>query len=199
MWTCRGIGCATNGGPLHAGPRIVILIVQYELNARSVSSAKTSAGLQRRSRPAAPHQFIERLAVALETDGFPRIAGRVFALLMISDSELSLDEIAEAIDASKASASVNTRLLEDKALIERVSRSGDRRDYYRISANLFACTMEQRLARWDRVRSVVGEGMKDASLSAPARSRLREFDSASEAVRDVLQSALLKLRNRGKR
>jgi DNA-binding transcriptional regulator GbsR (MarR family) len=47
-------------------------------------------------------------------------------------------------------------MLEDKGFIERVSRPGDRRDYYRIASNLFVKTMEQRLSRWERVREAVG-------------------------------------------
>ena len=144
------------------------------------------------------HQFVERFAVALETDGFPRIAGRVFALLMISEFELSLDEIADAVGASKASVSVNTRLLETKGLIERISRTGDRRDYYQTTRDPFAHTMEQRIAKWDRVRAVIGEGLEDGTLSAPARARLREFDASSQVCHDVLEATLLKLRARGK-
>lgn len=164
-----------------------------------MSSAKTPAGAQARSRLDASHQFVEKLAVALETDGFPRIAGRIFALLILGDDEMSLDEIVEAIGASKASVSVNTRMLEGRGLIVRMSRKGDRRDYYRISADHFAHTMEQRLARWNRVRMVMCEGMKDTSLPLTARARLREFDTASEGVRAVLEAALLKLKNRGGR
>ena len=145
-----------------------------------------------------PPQFVEKLAVALERDGFPRIAGRMYALLLISDDDMSLDDIAATIGASKASASVNARLLEDKSLIVRISRTGDRRNYYRISPELFTCTMEQRLARWDRVRAVVGEGLADTSLSSHARSRLRDFDKASEGIRELLEAALRKLSNRGK-
>jgi DNA-binding transcriptional regulator GbsR (MarR family) len=162
-------------------------------------AVKAERGPRRRPRIAPPHPFVERLALALETDGFPRIAGRIFGLLILSDGEMSLDDIAEAVGASKASASVNTRILGQRGLIERVSRTGDRRDYYLISTDLFVRTMEQRLARWDRVRSVIGDGLADSTLPTQARTRLREFESASESVREVLEAALAKLRTRRKR
>lgn len=117
----------------------------------------------------------------------------------MSDEDVSLDDIAEAVGASKASASVNTRMLEEKGLIDRVSRPGDRRDYYKLSAHPFVRTMESRLSRWDRVREVVGEGMTDASLPSSARGRLKEFDSASHEIRELLSAALVRLRNRRKR
>lgn len=145
------------------------------------------------------HQFVEKLAVAMETDGFPRIAGRIFSLLIISDSELSLDAIAEVLGASKASASTNTRLLEEKGLIERTSRPADRRDYYRIVGDVFLKTMEQRLAKWNRVRVVVAEAIDDAALSAAARGRLRDFEADSASMRELLEAALVKLRNKRKK
>src|SRR6185503_5035092 len=110
--------------------------------------------------------------------------------------ELSLDEITEAVDASKASASINTRLLEDKGLIQRVSRPGDRRDYYKIAADPFLRTMEQRLARWNRVRAVVSDAMNDASIAPHARARLKEFESMSAECGSLVEATLARLRNR---
>ena len=162
-----------------------------------MSATKQTQQSRRRAKP--PHQFVERLAVALETDGFPRIAGRIFGLLLMSDDEISLDEITEAIGASKASASVNTRMLEDKGFIERVSRPGDRRDYYRIAADPFLRAMEQRLVRWNRVRSVITDAMNDASLTTPTRGRLREFDSMSGECGELLEATLMRMRTRRKR
>jgi DNA-binding transcriptional regulator GbsR (MarR family) len=153
----------------------------------------------RRALRSTEHQFVEKLALAMETDGFPRIAGRVFALLIISDTELSLDGIVEALGASKASASVNTRLLEEKGLVERTSRPADRRDYYRITGDVFLKTMEQRLAKWNRVRAVVAEAIEDTSFSPSARGRLKDFEADSEAMRELLEASLVKLRNRRKR
>jgi DNA-binding transcriptional regulator GbsR (MarR family) len=146
-----------------------------------------------------PHEFVERLAVSMETDGFPRIAGRIFGLLIMSDMELSLDEITAAVDASKASASINTRMLEVKGLIERISRTGDRRDYYRIAGDPFLRTMEQRLTRWNRVRSVVTDAMNDASLAPPVRARLKEFDAMSAEIGTLVEATLARLRNRKKK
>jgi len=162
-----------------------------------MSATKQIQQPKKRLKP--PHQFVERLAVVLETDGFPRIAGRIFGYLLTSDSEISLDEITEATGASKASASVNTRMLEDKGFIERLSRPADRRDYYRIAADPFLRTMEQRLARWNRIRSVITDAMNDASLTTPTRGRLREFDSMSGECGELLEAALMRMRNRRKR
>jgi DNA-binding transcriptional regulator GbsR (MarR family) len=162
-----------------------------------MSATKQTQQPRRKVKP--PHPFVERLALALETDGFPRIAGRIFGYLLMSDSEISLDEIAQATGASKASASVNTRMLEEKGFIERVGRPADRRDYYRIAADPFLRTLEQRLARWNRIRSVITDAMNDASLTTTTRGRLREFDSMSGECGEPLEAALMRMKNRRKR
>jgi DNA-binding transcriptional regulator GbsR (MarR family) len=143
--------------------------------------------------------FVERFAVAQEGDGLPRIAGRIFGLLLTGESELSLDDLAEELGASKGSASVNTRLLEQRGYIERISRPGDRRDYYRIMPDFFERTMEQRLARWHRLHEAMNYGLAAQDLSPAVRTRLKEFESAHENVREVIEAALVKWRTRRKR
>ena len=144
-------------------------------------------------------EFVERLAVAHEVDGLCRIAGRIFGLLLLCEREMSLDEITKELGASKGSASVNTRLLEQRGLIERVSKPGDRRDYYRIMPNLFERTMEQRLARWHRFREIVSYGLAELDLSPAVRNRLMDFETQQENVRGVIETALEKWRSRRKR
>jgi DNA-binding transcriptional regulator GbsR (MarR family) len=139
---------------------------------------------------AALDEFVEKLALSLESDGLPRIAGRIFALLLLCEQAMSLDAIALSIGASKASASVNTRLLEQRGLIERVSHQGDRRDYYRSVPDLFVRTMEQRLARWQRFHEIVEDGIEDLEVSPAIRARLRNFKTEYESVREVMTAAL---------
>lgn len=162
----------------------------------STSASRHATAAQTRANR---KEFVERLAVAHEVDGLPRIAGRIFGLLLLGEHELSLDEITAELEASKGSASVNTRLLEQRGFIERVSRSGDRRDYYRIMPNLFERTMEQRLARWHRIHEVVDYGLTELELSPAVRHRLMDFETAYDNIRDVIETALAKWRTRRKR
>jgi DNA-binding transcriptional regulator GbsR (MarR family) len=136
-------------------------------------------------------QFVERMGLALESDGLPRIAGRIFGLLLISEEALSLDELAAELRVSKASVSTNARLLEHRGVLELVSRPADRRDYYRIPRDLFSHTMAQRLARWQRFQDAIG----DARASVPIRSpevldRLAEFEQAYTYMTRVIKEAM---------
>ena len=121
--------------------------------------------------------FVERFAIAQEGDGLPRIAGRIFGLLLTGERDLSLDEIAHELGASKGSASVNTRLLEQRGFIERISRPGDRRDYYRIMPDLFERTMEQRLAKCIAVHDLSVRGPRGTTTCAALSVRLRSARS----------------------
>ena len=139
--------------------------------------------------------FIERMGLVFEADGLPRIAGRIFGLLLVSEDCRSLDELAAQLKVSKGSVSTNARLLEQRGLLERNSRPSDRRDYYRIPPDLFSHTLAQRLERWQRFHEVIGE----ARTALPIRNRkvlrrLEEYDSAYTFVTQAIREALARWR-----
>ena len=124
----------------------------------------------------AASEFVERMGIVLSDDGMPRIAGRIFGLLLVAPEELSLCEIAETLGVSKASVSLDTRRLEQRGLLERVSRPGDRRDYYHVRDDLLMNLMEQRLRRWRRIHDAVAEGQRALAGGSPVvDDRLADF------------------------
>ncbi|MFC2034422.1 GbsR/MarR family transcriptional regulator, partial [Chloroflexota bacterium] len=77
--------------------------------------------------------FVEEVGVVFEQTGMPRMAGRIFGCLLISDPpHQSTDQLAEDLMASKGSISSMTRLLIQINLIERLSLPGVRHDYFRL-------------------------------------------------------------------
>jgi DNA-binding transcriptional regulator GbsR (MarR family) len=131
------------------------------------------------------------MGLALEADGLPRIAGRIFGLLLVSEDARSLDDMAGELKVSKGSVSTNARMLEQRAVLERISRPGDRRDYYRVPPDLFSHTMAQRVARWQRFHEAIGA----ARTSLPIRSRevlerLEEYQEAYAFMSQVITEAL---------
>jgi DNA-binding transcriptional regulator GbsR (MarR family) len=70
--------------------------------------------------------------------GQPRMVGRVFGALMIADSpEVSSKELRESLGASKGAVSQATRVLEQLGFIRRISRRGERGDYFRITPRVW--------------------------------------------------------------
>lgn len=108
---------------------------------------------------AAEERFIEGMGLALEEDRLPRIAGRLVGLLIVSPQALRFDRLAERLRVSRGSISTNTRLLENMGVIERVTRPGDRRDYFQINEQP---GLLQRVADRFRDRQAMAEEMKQA-------------------------------------
>jgi DNA-binding MarR family transcriptional regulator len=68
----------------------------------------------------------------------PRMVGRVFGALIIADlPEVSSKELRESLGASKGAVSQATRVLEQLGFIRRISRRGERGDYFRITPRVW--------------------------------------------------------------
>ncbi len=93
-------------------------------------------------------QYVEEVGIVFEQTGLPRMAGRIFGWLLISDPPYqSTDELTEALMASKGSISTMTRLLIQIGLIERFCLPGIRHNYFRL--------------RSDAWHHLIGHGLED--------------------------------------
>ncbi|HEX6668740.1 MAG TPA: hypothetical protein VF061_04235 [Gemmatimonadales bacterium] len=140
-------------------------------------------------------RFADRVASHFEHDGLPPIAGRIFALLLLSDEALSLDQLSEDLGVSKASASTNARLLAKFGVIEPVRRNGSRRDYYRTAGDLFERSMARQLERWREFTELIGEGRRTLRPAAPTvRERLERYEGALSYMTDAIGRAMVRWR-----
>ena len=123
--------------------------------------------------------YVEKVSRYFEQLTLPRMAGRIFAWLLISESPLvSTGELVEVLQASKSSVSSMTRLLMQIELIELISLPGDRRDYYRIAPNAWANSLKERLEQAHTFRQLAEEGLALLVGSDPERrARLEEMRS----------------------
>lgn len=136
--------------------------------------------------------FVERMGLLVEADGLPRIGGRLFGLLILSDQPRSLDELADSLGVSKASISTDARRLLERGVVERVTRPGDRRDYYRLAPDFYRRTLEHRLAKWARFGQAVAECRARLGATNPAVADrldgvLELQQRVSQAVSDALE------------
>lgn len=102
-------------------------------------------------------EFVERMGVMAEADGLPRIAGRLMALLVLEGGPFSFTTLAERLQVSRASISTNTRLLEQLGAIERVTRPGDRQDYFQIAPAPYVRLLEGYVERMSKARDFVAQ------------------------------------------
>ncbi len=77
-------------------------------------------------------RYIEEVGLLLEQSGVPRMAGRVLGALLVAEpAEQSAETLADTLQASRGSISTATRYLIQLGLTERVTKPGERRDYFR--------------------------------------------------------------------
>ena len=129
-------------------------------------------------------RFVERSGLIAEREGFSRIAGRIFGLLLLSPVELSLEEISDRLSVSRASVSTEARRLQDHGIVERTSRPGDRKDYYHIARDHYLRSLEQRFRTLQEMVALVNEGKRMEHLPPETVERL---DRCSMAFTEIMQ------------
>src|SRR5512134_3802428 len=97
--------------------------------------------------------------------GFPKGMGAIFAVLYLSPTPLSLDEIVQETGLTKGAISTEIRTLARMGLVHRSSKLGDRKDYYSAEADFYA-----------EIRSILQERQNS------------EFDRAVRSVKDTLET-----------
>ncbi len=122
-------------------------------------------------------QFVEEAGIFFERLGTTRMAGRVFGRLLISvPPHQTMDELAEALQASKGSISSSTRYLIQLGLIERIGIPGERRDYFRVTPNVWVNVLRQRVGTLALFEDLARRGLELLEGENPdMRERLEEF------------------------
>jgi len=71
--------------------------------------------------------------------GFSKVMGQLYGALMLNSSPLSLDDLVELLDISKASVSMNLRTLEHLGMVRQVwvKGRGDRRKFYEAETDFW--------------------------------------------------------------
>ncbi|AWT37579.1 hypothetical protein GCM10008956_11710 [Deinococcus arenae] len=125
----------------------------------------------------AEQRYIDDFALVYENAGLPRIAGRVLGYLMICTPHAqSAQQLATALNASRASISTMTRLLTTLELIERVAQRGRQPDLYRIREGAWTQLLQRRLTHLSPFTQLAENGLQLLEGAAPAdRQRLEEM------------------------
>jgi DNA-binding MarR family transcriptional regulator len=148
-------------------------------------------------RPLEPElrDWVERLSMLLERDGLPRMAGRIFGWLLVCDPpEQSMEELAAAVQGSKASMSTMTRLLVQSVLVEKVRHPGARRDVFRIRPGQWRQLWHARMQLLRDTAELIGRGLELLhGRPAAVRARLDELHHHYRFVGEQLPALLARL------
>lgn len=108
--------------------------------------------------------FTEGLSQISRFWGFPKGMGAIFAVLYLSPTPLSLDEVVLQTNLTKGAVSTEIRTLARMGLVHRSSKLGDRKDYYEAESDFYKS-----------IRSILKERQNS------------EFDRALLSVRQTLE------------
>ena len=132
-------------------------------------------------------KVIEDFGLYFEQYGLPRILGRIYGLLMITDEHaLGLDDMAEQLGISKASASTTARQLQAFTLIEKVSLPGDRRDYYRVALDEYAKYLRTSLEKSLGFAKLIERAARLEDLTPETHDKLERIAHVYEALIEMI-------------
>lgn len=136
-------------------------------------------------------RVVAEFAEFFEQEGYARIVGQVFARLLLRAEPMALRELALDLGVSRASISTDTRRLERQGILERVSKAGDRRAFYRLAVDLPDRIMALRIDRLERFQALIQAAMSGAPTAAEAvRARLQELDRAHAHMIEAMTEML---------
>lgn len=79
---------------------------------------------------AANDSMLDGLGQLADYFGYNRVMGKMYGALLLSPEPMSLDDVMNHLDISKASVSMNMRTLENLGIVREVWVRGDRRKFY---------------------------------------------------------------------
>ena len=126
--------------------------------------------------------FVDEIGLVYEELGLPRAWGRVLGWLLVCEPESqSAEDLAAALHASRGSISMATRSLIRMDIIERQTKPGDRRTYYRIRPRTWTAVFEHQIQSTTKVCQLAKRGLELLNNEPATRSdRLQELHHFTE-------------------
>ncbi|MFJ6517526.1 DNA-binding transcriptional regulator GbsR (MarR family) [Streptomyces filamentosus] len=150
-----------------------------------------------RSDEEAVSRFVERFAAEMTEAGMQRMAARVFAALLASETaSLTSAELAEQLVISPAAVSGAIRYLTQVGMVAREREPGTRRERYVLHNEIWYETFTRRdqvLTRWEKV---LREGADTLGPDTAAGARTAETADFFAFLQDEMTSMLDRWRER---
>ncbi|MCX4527116.1 MULTISPECIES: GbsR/MarR family transcriptional regulator [unclassified Streptomyces] len=138
-------------------------------------------------------RFVERFAAQLTEAGMQRMAARVFAQLLASDSgAMTSAELSEALRISPAAVSGAVAYLTQVTMVSREREPGSRRDRYVLHNELWYETFTRRDQVLTMFEKTLRDGVTGLGADTPAGARMAE----TAAFFEFLQGEMLAMMDR---
>lgn len=136
---------------------------------------------------------IESFSLVFEQFGFARMAGRIFAYLIVTEKPyVTQSELTELLQASTGSISTMIRLLEQIGFVQRVSLPGHRRDRFRVHPDPFVELSKRRIEGTVRMIDIVNKAKVSKDMGPSAVERLERAESFYRFFHVEMELALVR-------
>ncbi|MDA8192781.1 MAG: MarR family transcriptional regulator [Thermaerobacter sp.] len=120
-------------------------------------------------------RFIEHFGLDFEQYGSQRTLGRLFAALLVSEKPLSLQDLATQLSVSKATCSLTVRQAAQAGLVEKVTKPGERKDYYVVPQDVWIRSTVVQLQILTRWQHLAEEGLRVLPADSMSFQRLTDM------------------------
>ena len=138
-------------------------------------------------------EFIEKMGLITQAEGLPRIAGRVFGMLIFDGEMVSFGDLAKRLQVSRASISTSIRLLEERGLVKRMTKPGERQDYFQLAPNPYATMLEGLQKRTRSTMDEIAQTINGLPETADATGRLTAYANFYASMESAIAVALNEL------
>ncbi|GAA2814100.1 GbsR/MarR family transcriptional regulator [Crossiella cryophila] len=136
-------------------------------------------------------RFVERFALLMTEGGMPRMAARVFALIMASEQGAhTAAEIAKRLEISPAAVSGAVRFLTETRLVIRDREPGQRRDVFRVGDEFWYDTLSRKNRAMDDLLAAANEGAAALGPDTPAGRRMAVTGDFLSYLREQLPNLI---------
>lgn len=142
-------------------------------------------------------EFIERIGLITQAEGLPRIAGRVFGLLIFDGEVVSFGDLAKQLQVSRGSISSSIRLLEERGLVRRIAKAGDRQDYFQLAPNPYVTMLEGIQKRSRATKDDIAQTIDALPPGAIAIKRLKDYAAFYASTEAAIGIAISDLKPSG--
>ena len=139
------------------------------------------------------HEQVEKFSLVFERFGFPRMAGRMFELMLLRDDPLiTQSELTEELNARTGSVSTMIRLLEQLGFVERLSLPGHRRDRFRVRTDPLVEMSRRRIEGAIQMIDILERAKHSKEIGPTATERLERAESFYRHFHVEMELALVR-------
>ena len=152
---------------------------------------------------AEPHQidsirseFIEKVGLIAQGEGLPKTAGRMFGLFIFDGETIAFGDLADLLQVSRGSVSSSVRILEDRGILKRVTKPGERQDFFQLTLNPFQNVLNHARRGVRNARDeIIATADSLPDEKADIKDRIDAFAGLYHAIDQSLGEALDRVKN----